>query len=105
MSYYVSVPADRVPAGFHVSGPTRGQAELPAGLALELLLIELRQAFESEAYWGKPHADPRRLALRLLADGYSPETTRWLLREGRVRACIDVFERKAAQRRRVAKAP
>lgn len=78
---------------------------MPAGLARELLWIELRQTFESEAYWGRQSVDPTRMALKLMADGYSPEATRWLIRDGRVRACIDVFERNSRKRCSVTKSP
>ena len=62
--------------------------QLPEGLDRDLLLAELRNAFHSEAAVGQLTVDPRRIAVELFARGYSPETTRWLLREARIGAAV-----------------
>ncbi len=75
----------------YVCPPIHVLEDLPEGFALEMLLIELRQAFRAEAKIGTALVNPRRMALRLLADGFSAPTTRWLLREGRVSACVEAI--------------
>lgn len=66
-------------------------SQLPSQLELDLLLIELEQGFRIEAKEGRPSVDPRWLIIYLLALGFTPAATQWLLREARVRACVSLI--------------
>lgn len=68
--------------------PPALEGVLPSGVERELLLAELRQAFVAEAKLGTAIVNPKRIALRLIADGHTPAAARWLIREGRVGTCV-----------------
>ena len=74
---------------FYVTPPPDLPDTFPSGAELDLLLIEMRQAFLTDAKLGTAIVNPRRVGLHLLADGWSPEATRWLTREGKVAACVE----------------
>lgn len=79
------------PAEWHVAISEQIQDELPTGLALDLLLLEVRQIFKSSATPFSVH--PRRfdlpldeaLAVVCLNDrGFTEQTAWWLAREASI---------------------
>ncbi len=64
---------------------------LTEGVRFEVLQIELAQAFRGEAKFGKEYIDPKHMALTLFAQGFSPGAARWMLREARVTACVELI--------------
>jgi hypothetical protein len=73
--------------GVYVAPPQSVFEELPTRLKRDFAVAELRQAFSNELE-GRDATIPTRLALVLLAEGYTPHTVRWLLREAAVAACV-----------------
>lgn len=76
---------------FYLPAPAAASQELPKGVELDLLRIQLEQAFRGEAQSGRDLVDPSRLCLELFAKGFSPATAQWLLRESRVAACVQLI--------------
>ncbi len=81
-----------------IAMPAEVQSELPAGIALDLLLIEVRQSLRHSATPFSKH--PRHfdlpldeaLAVVVLTDeGYSDQAAWWLAREASVANCVDAI--------------
>jgi hypothetical protein len=79
-----------------VAMPAGVQQELPAGIALDLLLIEVRQSLRHSAtpFSKRPHhfdlpLDEALAVVALTDEGYSDSAAWWLAREAAVIGCIE----------------
>ncbi len=75
--------------------PPGVQKELPSGIALDLLLIEVQQQFKETAtpFSKRPHAfdlalDEALAVVVLTDEGYSTQAAWWLAREASVTECL-----------------
>jgi len=80
----------------YVEIPEGVEQELPAGISLELLLIEIRQSlrisafpFSIRANTFEPPLDEALAVVRLSDDGFSDRAAWWLAREASVANCVD----------------
>ncbi|MCC7229082.1 MAG: hypothetical protein IT203_01725 [Fimbriimonadaceae bacterium] len=82
----------------YVTMPPRVSEELPAGISLELLLLEVRQALRTTAF---PFSiNPKRFDLvldealavvHLTDEGFGEQASWWVAREASVSNCVDAI--------------
>ena len=79
----------------YVAVPAGISDDVPAGISLELLLIEIRQSLRTTAFPFSAHRnrfdlpmDEALAVVRLSDDGFSDEAAWWLAREASVANCV-----------------